>query len=251
MSTNHEIIDVVFDEKGVSFLSLTAAPPKKALVGGRLEKNHYYLGQLDSVTYSLRFKSGPVDHSQSQLDPKFIKLMGENFFLQKVVCAVIGCRGTSDRFTHRVQNESFEAGKLIASYGFVTLTGGLSGVMEKAAEGAKALGGRTLGILPGSEKNLANPFIDIVVPSGIGIARNYIIAQTADILIAVNGGRGTLEEICYGLDFDKTILSLDSWVIPGVIEIKHINEVEKYLIEYFYKTLLLNLTQRYEPGGAE
>jgi uncharacterized protein (TIGR00725 family) len=159
---------------------------------------------------------------------------------------VIGCRGSSDRFTKQVQEQAFSAGQLIAEYGFVTLTGGLSGVMEKAAEGAKSARGETLGVLPGSDKSAANSFIDFVIPSGIGIARNYIIAQTADILLALNGGRGTLEEMCYGLDFEKKVLSLNSWQIPEVEVIESLDIFEKHLDQLFEKSLFNHLMKSYK-----
>ena len=135
---------------------------------------------------------------------------------------------------------------MIARMGFITLTGGLSGVMSRAHEGAKNQYGQTLGILTGSQKTDANPFVDIVIPSGIGIARNYIIAQTADLVLALNGGTGTLEEICYSLDFNKQVLSLNSWVIPNVIKIQGLQDFQKALIDLFFKKLLFNLNQRYE-----
>ena len=104
----------------------------------------------------------------------------------------------------------------VAKRGGVLLCGGLGGVMEAAAYGAKQEGGITLGILPGALRNEANPWIDIAVLSGIGHARNALIAQSSDALIAVNGEYGTLSEIALGLKMGKPVIVLESkWEIEG------------------------------------
>ncbi|MCB0419983.1 MAG: hypothetical protein KDD61_03255 [Bdellovibrionales bacterium] len=141
------------------------------------------------------------------------------FMNHKPVCAVVGCRETSQRFTVETQRQAYSAGQMAASLGYTVLTGGLSGVMSKAAEGASSLRGSTLGILPGTEKEAANSYIQQVLPSGIGIARNYLIALACDVMVAVNGGRGTMEEMCYGLDFEKPVLSWDSWDLDESLKI--------------------------------
>lgn len=88
--------------------------------------------------------------------------------------------------------------------------------MEAAAYGAKQEGGITLGILPGTLREEANPWIDIAVLSGMGHARNAFIAQSSDALIAVNGEYGTLSEIAFGLKMGKTVIVLESkWEIEG------------------------------------
>ena len=108
-------------------------------------------------------------------------------------------------------------GREVAKRGAVLLCGGLGGVMEAAAYGAKQEGGITLGILPGTLKEEANPWIDIAVLSGMGHARNALIAQSSDALIAVNGEYGTLSEIALGLKMGKPVIVLESnWEIEGV-----------------------------------
>ncbi len=107
-------------------------------------------------------------------------------------------------------------GKEVAKRGGFLLCGGLGGVMEAAAYGAKQEGGTTLGILPGALRNEANPWIDIAVLSGMGHARNALIAQSSDALIAVNGEYGTLSEIALGLKMGKPVIVLESkWEIEG------------------------------------
>lgn len=113
---------------------------------------------------------------------------------------------------------AFEVGKLVAQKGGVVICGGLGGVMEAAARGAKQAGGLTIGILPGSDAAEANPFIDIVIVTGMGHARNALVALNSDSLIAVGGEYGTLSEIAFGRIYNKKIISLESWEIPGVIQ---------------------------------
>jgi uncharacterized protein (TIGR00725 family) len=107
-------------------------------------------------------------------------------------------------------------GKEIAKKGAVLLCGGLGGVMEAAAYGAKLEGGATIGILPGNCREEANPWIDIAILSGMGHARNALIAQSSDALIAVSGEYGTLSEIALGLKMGKPVFVLDcKWEIEG------------------------------------
>lgn len=111
-----------------------------------------------------------------------------------------------------------QVGGLIARAGGVLVCGGLGGVMEAAAKGAKSEGGLTVGIVPGPNRAEANDHIDIAVATNMGHARNAIIAQTCDALIAVGGRYGTLSEIGFGLALGKKVIGLRSWDIdPGII----------------------------------
>jgi uncharacterized protein (TIGR00725 family) len=112
-------------------------------------------------------------------------------------------------------------GREVAKRRAVLLCGGLGGVMEAAAYGAKQEGGITLGILPGALREEANLWIDIAVVSGMGHARNALIAQSSDALIAVNGEYGTLSEIAFGLKMGKPVVVLEpGWKIEGVYRAK-------------------------------
>ncbi|MFH1220414.1 MAG: TIGR00725 family protein [Candidatus Eisenbacteria bacterium] len=111
-----------------------------------------------------------------------------------------------------------EVGRLVARTGSVLVCGGLGGVMEAAARGAKDEGGITVGILPGAAGIEANSYIDIAIATNMGHARNAIIAHTCDSLIAVSGEYGTLSEIAFGLGLRKPVVSLNSWdLVPGII----------------------------------
>ncbi len=115
---------------------------------------------------------------------------------------------------------------MIAGLGCILLCGGLGGTMEAAAKGAQKAGGVTIGILPGKEKDDANPYIDIALPTSIGYARNAIVACSADIIVALPGSYGTNSEICYGLVYDRPVIDLGNWGIEGMIAAKDIPEAE-------------------------
>jgi uncharacterized protein (TIGR00725 family) len=136
-----------------------------------------------------------------------------------LVAAITGRRSSSPRYTPETAHAAFAAGRAAAELGLTVLTGGLSGVMEKAAEGAKSVGGTTLGILPGARHEDGNAYLDYVLPSGIGIARNVLLAQACDFMIALPGGTGTLEELCFALDFERPVLSWGSWEIEGAVKV--------------------------------
>jgi uncharacterized protein (TIGR00725 family) len=110
-------------------------------------------------------------------------------------------------------------GRELAARGAVVVCGGLGGVMEAACRGAKEAGGHTVGILPGTDRSAANPFVDTAVPTGFGEARNALVVRAADALIAVGGGYGTLSEIALALKAGKRVVGLDSWDIDGVLAV--------------------------------
>ncbi len=131
----------------------------------------------------------------------------------KRVIAVIGGR----RVKRGLLTVAEEVGRLIAERGAVLMCGGLGGIMEAAAKGAKHAGGLTLGILPQDDKESANPYIDVPVATGLGIGRNVIIARTADAVVAIGGQYGTLSEIAFSLQLKKTVVGIQTWDIHGVL----------------------------------
>jgi uncharacterized protein (TIGR00725 family) len=114
-----------------------------------------------------------------------------------------------------------EIGAHIAQRKMLLVCGGLGGIMEAAARGAHENGGLVVGILPTAVKEEANPYIDIVIPSGLGEARNVLVVRTADVLIAFPGAFGTLSEIAIALDLGKSVVCL-----PGVWELKKAGKME-------------------------
>ncbi len=113
---------------------------------------------------------------------------------------------------------AYQVGRLIAEKGGILICGGMGGVMEAAARGAKEAGGLSVGIIPGSNVLESNQYIDIPIATGIGYARNALVALNADSLIAIGGEYGTLSEIAFGRIYGKKIISLESWELAGVIK---------------------------------
>ncbi|MEN6610143.1 MAG: TIGR00725 family protein [Methanoregulaceae archaeon] len=106
-------------------------------------------------------------------------------------------------------------GTLLAEAGAILVCGGMGGVMESACRGARAAGGKTVGILP--DTGDGNPCLDIIIRSGLGHARNVLVVQSGDSVIAVGGSHGTLSEIAVALKTGRPVFGLNTWEIEGVI----------------------------------
>jgi uncharacterized protein (TIGR00725 family) len=102
-----------------------------------------------------------------------------------------------------------QVGRLLADRGCTVVTGGLGEVMAAAARGAKAAGGTTIGILPGETRHGANEWIDHVVVTGVGHARNLAVVASADAVIAVGGKWGTLAEIGFAQVLGRPVVILE------------------------------------------
>ncbi|MBM3709212.1 MAG: TIGR00725 family protein [Actinobacteria bacterium] len=116
-----------------------------------------------------------------------------------------------NRCSTEVFKTAYEVGKAIAKNNAILVCGGLTGVMEAACKGAKEAGGTTIGIIPGDDENSANKYVDIVIPTGLGYARNVLVVKTGHCVIAVNGSFGTLSEIAYALSFGIPVIGLETW----------------------------------------
>ena len=120
--------------------------------------------------------------------------------------------------TPDIEEAAEKIGRGIAERNGILICGGLGGVMEAGCKGAKEAGGMTIGILPGTNQKDANKYVDIPIPTGVGYARNIIIVNTSDSVIAVNGKFGTLSEIAFCLQFGVPVIGLFSWEIdPSII----------------------------------
>lgn len=104
-----------------------------------------------------------------------------------------------------------DVGRELARRGAVVVTGGLGGAMAAASRGAKAEGGMTLGILPGDDRDDANPWVDVAVATGLGEGRNVVLVRTVDAVVAVAGEFGTLSEIALALRTGTTVVGLGTW----------------------------------------
>ena len=112
-----------------------------------------------------------------------------------------------------------EVGAGLALLGAVVVTGGLGGVMEAACRGARSRRGRTLGILPGEDRDAANGWVEIAVATGLGELRNGLIVRACDALVAVGGGHGTLSEVALALKLGRPVVGLGTWAVHGVDEV--------------------------------
>jgi uncharacterized protein (TIGR00725 family) len=108
-----------------------------------------------------------------------------------------------------------EVGRRLAEAGAVVVCGGLGGVMEAAARGARESGGDVIGILPGDDPAAANQHVTHVVATGAGEARDLAVVASAQAVIAVGGERGTLAEIAFARRLGRPVIALQSWRVSG------------------------------------
>ncbi|MDI9609985.1 MAG: TIGR00725 family protein [Archaeoglobales archaeon] len=139
---------------------------------------------------------------------------------------VIGS-GSCDEETYKL---AYRVGELIAEKGCILINGGLGGVMEASAKGAKSKGGITVGVLPRGVEE-ANPYIDIKIATNMGHARNMIIVHSSDALISIGGEYGTISELAIALKERKRVASLKPPVIlRGMKIFETAEEAVDYLV---------------------
>jgi uncharacterized protein (TIGR00725 family) len=110
--------------------------------------------------------------------------------------------------TPELEKIAYDIGQEVAKSGSILISGGLGGVMRGACHGARDAGGLTVGIIPQNDPSFANEFCDIIIPSGLGLARDFLTALSADGVIVVGGGSGTLSELCAAYMHKKPIAAL-------------------------------------------
>jgi uncharacterized protein (TIGR00725 family) len=128
-----------------------------------------------------------------------------------------------------------KVGRLIAEKGAILITGGMGGVMQAASKGAKHAHGLVIAILPGYDKDEANPYVDIPIVTGLSEARNIIIARTCDCAIAIDGSYGTLSEIAYCLMFQRPVIGINTWDMDD--KIIKVNNAEQAVARAMEKTI--------------
>jgi uncharacterized protein (TIGR00725 family) len=132
--------------------------------------------------------------------------------------APVGVIGPRDATVRQLAaSEAIGAG--LATMGFVVICGGRGGVMEAVCKGAATAGGMTIGMLPESDDSLANRHVRIAIATGIGEARNALIARAALCLVAVGNSFGTLSEVALGRQFGKLVIGLEG--APQVDGVRH------------------------------
>ena len=133
----------------------------------------------------------------------------------------IGVIGPRDATPAQMQTAS-RLGERLADCGFVVLCGGRGGVMQAVCEGATRVGGTSIAMLPDGDPSLANPFASIVVATGIGEARNALIARASFCLIAIGDSYGTLSEVALGRQFHKLVIGMEGAAqLDGVVHVEN------------------------------
>ena len=124
-----------------------------------------------------------------------------------------------------------EVGRLLAESGAIVINGGLGGVSGAASEGAASAGGTVVGILPDTDREGANPYLTISLPTGMGQARNVLIVTAAESVIAIGEGWGTLSEIAIARRLGRSVTALDSWSVKGLDAVTTPEEAVKRALE--------------------
>ena len=119
--------------------------------------------------------------------------------------AVCGSDGDDSRLSDYAVQVAEDVGVNIARNHGILICGGRGGIMEAACRGAKKENGITVGILPNSKEE-ANEFVDIPLVTGLGHRRNFLVVNSADVIIAISGRWGTLNEISFAIIFDKPVI---------------------------------------------
>jgi len=132
---------------------------------------------------------------------------------RKPIIAVIG----ASKCSKKLRDMAALVGKYVAENGGVIVCGGLGGIMEGAARGAREAGGTTIGILPSADRADANPYIDYAIPTGFGEARNLLVVRAADAVVAFPGKFGTLSEMAFALQAHKPVISISAWKLGDEI----------------------------------
>jgi uncharacterized protein (TIGR00725 family) len=104
-----------------------------------------------------------------------------------------------------------EVGRELARQGAFLICGGLGGIMAAVCKGASSEGGVTIGILPGGSRHTANPYVQIPIVTNLGEARNVVLVKSAEAVIAIGGGYGTLSEIGHALRNGIPVVGLNTW----------------------------------------
>ena len=133
----------------------------------------------------------------------------------------VGVIGSGRPISQEQYQLAYAVGMHIAQRGAFLVCGGLQGIMEAASKGAHDYSGTVIGILPGSRKAEANPFVDIAIPTGFGVGRNTLVVHAADVLIAFPGTFGSLTEIAVALETGKTVV-----YFPGAWDLKKAGQLE-------------------------
>ncbi|MFB6310076.1 MAG: Rossmann fold nucleotide-binding protein [Salinirussus sp.] len=111
------------------------------------------------------------------------------------------------------RDDAFAVGQELGERGHDLVCGGLGGVMESACRGATEAGAHTVGILPGTDRMAANPYVQTAITTGMGSARNVLVVMNGVAVVAIEGAAGTLSELGHALDIGRPIAGLNTHAI--------------------------------------
>ncbi len=199
----------------------------------RLSRQLFHNGRVYTPR-TLTWQAGVMPISAEPIDPvmAFAWLQHESGFPLKAPVGIIGPNdATQEQFA-----VATSAGVLVGRMGLALLCGGRGGVMAGASQGAASVGGLVIGLLPRGDPNEVNAFVTVAIASGIGEARNAIIAQASSCLIAVGDSFGTLSEVALGLRLGKRVFGLAGAAqVNGVVQLASIDELPVVLAQELLK----------------
>jgi uncharacterized protein (TIGR00725 family) len=176
---------------------------------------------FDPASLSWNTAPDPAEPGEPVTATEALVRFAEDKSLRRVPIGVIGPREASTAQCVIAEEMGYE----LARHGLQMLCGGKTGVMEAACRGHAAGGGWPIGILPDDEWQAANRYVAIPIATGIGPARNAIIARSCLALVAIGGGVGTLSEMALGLQFNRLVLALaDAPQVDGVERLAGVDE---------------------------
>ena len=182
---------------------------------------------LDPVTHTWAATSDHPSESAEAIDAIAAAtwLQRESGHPWRIPVGIIGPRETDERSYDTAR----QLGHALACAGFAVLCGGRQGIMEAACRGVHEAGGLAIGLLPEENPACANPYASIVLATGIGEARNALIARAALCLVVVGNSYGTLSEVALGLQFGKKVIGLLG--AADVSGVRHVQSVEAAVAE--------------------
>ena len=139
----------------------------------------------------------------------------------RVPIGVIGPREATDAQLAT----ALEVGELLGDCRLTVICGGRQGVMQAVCEGVARVGGLSIGLLPETDPAAANPYVGVAIATGIGEARNALIARASFCLIAIGDSFGTLSEVALGRQFGKLVIGLEG--AADVEGVRHVDSAQE------------------------
>ena len=197
--------------------------------------------RFDPVRRTWVARSGSVDGEPIDLVAAVAWLQKQN---EVPVRAPVGVIGPRDATAEQVATAE-EIGSRLADMGLSIVCGGRQGIMEAVCRGAAGRGGISVGLLPETDPSLANPYVTVPIATGIGEARNALVARAAFCLVVIGNSYGTLSEVALGLQFGKTVIGISGAAdVPGV---RHCSQAET-VIMMVARTVLALPEEEGTPG---